>query len=283
MIGKRFGAIPLKDAEKSGVAFAEKIKVSELAKLRQIPAEQLLDESSKPGNFDLKIVADGYFLNKQITEVFANGEQAKVPLLVGWTSAEIPYMAFMQGQYPSPENYKKLVQDMYKENANEVLKYYPGNTQEEVIESATALGSDNFIVFGTWKWLNMHRKTTKQPTYSYIFSKARPSDEAKTNGMPAPLKGANHASDIEYMLGNLPTNTVYEWTADDYKTSEVAEEYLANFIKTGNPNGKGLPEWPVNKEEGDLNIMTLDKVSKPGKEKHRDRYLFLDSYETVKK
>lgn len=285
MIGKRFGAIPLKDAEKSGVAFAEEIQANELAKLRQIPAEVLMEESSEPGNFDLKIVADGYFLNKQITEVFANGEQAKVPLLAGWTSAEIPYMAFMHGQYPSPENYKKLVQDMYKENANEVLKYYPGNTQEEVIESATALGSDNFIVFGTWKWLNMHRKTAKQPTYSYIFSKARPSEEAKANegGMPAPLKGANHASDIEYMLGNLPTNTVYKWTADDYKTSEIAEEYIANFIKTGNPNGKGLPEWPVNKEEGDLNIMTLDKVSKPGKEKHRDRYLFLDSYETVKK
>jgi para-nitrobenzyl esterase len=303
MINPTLDAVPLADAERNGVAFADKIKTTELGKLRAITAEQLLEEASKPGAFNTRAVVDGYFLPKLPSELFAAGEQAKVPLLAGWTSTEIPYMAFMQGQYPNPENYRKRVEDTYKEKAAEVLKLYPGTTEEEVIKSATALASDNFIVYSTWKWVELHRKTTKQPTYVYVFSKARPpmksemgnakeglaggiikvDGKKEENKMPEALSGANHASDIEYLLGNLATNTVYGWTPDDYKASQVAEDYLANFIKTGNPNGKGLSEWPVSKPDGDMNIMTLDVSASAAKEHYRNRYLFLDVYFSAKK
>ena len=56
-----------------------------------------------------------------------------------------------------------------------------------------------------------------------------------------PPKGAVHSAEIEYAMGNLGTNKVYAWTPDDYKVSELMEEYFANFVKTGNPNGAGLP------------------------------------------
>lgn len=303
MINPTLDAVPLADAEKNGVDFASKMNVSELSKLRVMPAEQLLEEASKPGAFNTRATVDGYFLPKLPSDIFAAGEQAKVPLLAGWTSAEIPYQAFMYGQYPNPENYKKRVEDTYKDKAAEVLKLYPGNTETEVIESATALASDNFIVYSTWKWLELHRKVTKQPTYAYIFSKARPpmkselgnakaglaggiiKDDGKKeeNKMPEQLSGAAHASDIEYMLGNLASNPVYEWTVDDYKASRISEDYIANFIKTGNPNGKGLSEWPISKPEGDMNLMILNVTSKSVKEPNRGRYLFLDSYYSTKK
>lgn len=303
MINPTLDAIPLAEAEKNGTAFAEKINTTGLAKLRAIPAAQLLEEASKPGAFNARAVVDGYFLPKLPSQLFAAGEQAKVPLLAGWTSTEIPYMAFMQGQYPNPENYKKRVADTYKEKAAEVLTLYPGTTEEEVIKSATALASDGFIVYSTWKWAELHRKTVKQPTYVYIFSKARPPMKSEMgnakaglaggvikgdgkkdeNKMPEALPGAAHASDIEYILGNLATNTVYEWTADDYTASQLAEDYFANFIKTGNPNGKGLPDWPVSKPDGDMNIITLDVSAKAAKEQYRGRYLFLDGYFSAKK
>ena len=103
------------------------------------------------------------------------------------------------------------------------------------------------------------------------------------NKVPEALKGASHASDIEYLLGNLSGNKVYAWTSDDYKASEIAEEYIANFIKTGNPNAKKLPDWPVSKPDGDLNIMMLNVTAKATKEQYRDRYLFLDKYYQIKK
>jgi len=303
MINPTLDAIPLAENEKQGTVFAEKIKVGTIEALRSLSAETLLEEASKPGNFNTRATVDGYFLTKLPSESFAAGEQAKVPLLVGWTSAEIPYAAFMQGQYPSVQNYNKRIKETYKDKAGKVLKLYSAKTEKEVIESATALASDGFIVYSTWKWAELHRTTVKEPTYVYIFARARPTMKAEMgnakaglaggiikgdgkkeeNTMPEPLKGAAHASDIEYALGNLETNTVYNWNTDDYKVSEYNLEYFANFIKTGNPNGKDMPDWPVSKPEGEMDIMTIDLDLKASKEKHRDRYIFLDKEFSAKK
>ena len=70
----------------------------------------------------------------------------------------------------------------------------------------------------------------------------------KKDGATEPkVPGAVHSADIEYAMGNLSTNTVFAWNADDYAISDIFESYYANFIKTGNPNGLGLPEWtPIN-------------------------------------
>ena len=72
-----------------------------------------------------------------------------------------------------------------------------------------------------------------QPVYRYRFCRSR-----------APqLKGAVHSSEIEYAMGNLSTNTVYNWQPEDYELSDRFLHYYSNFCKTGNPNGKGLPCW----------------------------------------
>ena len=94
--------------------------------------------------------------------------------------------------------------------------------------------------------------------------------------MPEALKGANHASDIEYLLGNLNGNKLYEWNSDDFKVSEIGVEYFANFIKTGNPNGKKSVQWPASGKTGDMILMDINVTPKAYKEPHRDRYLFLD-------
>lgn len=296
MINPTLDAIPLKEQEDNGVKFGESNKANNLAALRAIPAEQLLDLAAKPGAFSTKAVVDGYFLTKLPSETFAAGEQAQVPLLAGWTSTEMPYMVFMQGQYPNPENYTKVVQQRYGNNAEIIFELYPGGDEKEVIESATALSSDNFIVYSTWKWLDLHRETSGKPVYAYIFSKARPpmkaemgnakaglaggiiKDDGKKeeNKMPEAIKGASHASDIEYLLGNLSGNKVYEWTAEDYKVSEIGVDYFANFIKAGNPNGKKMVQWPASNSGGEMTILEINAQPKAYKEPHRDRYLFLN-------
>ena len=53
------------------------------------------------------------------------------------------------------------------------------------------------------------------------------------------------------------------------------ESYFANFIKTGDPNGSGLPKWPAYAPDGSLQIMNLDVESRAVPEA-RPRYLLLD-------
>ena len=94
--------------------------------------------------------------------------------------------------------------------------------------------------------------------------------------MPTPV-GAAHASEIEYCMGNVYLVKDYAWTDDDYKVSATMEEYFANFIKTGNPNGKDLPNWPAAlKDAPDPDVMIIDVESKAVKATDGARYLFLD-------
>jgi para-nitrobenzyl esterase len=68
---------------------------------------------------------------------------------------------------------------------------------------------------------------------------------------------------------------VYAWTPDDYQVSKVMQEYFANFIKTGNPNGRGLPKWPKF-DHGQRLI--IDVNTRAENDKVRARYEFLDQF-----
>ena len=89
-------------------------------------------------------------------------------------------------------------------------------------------------------------------------------------------KGAVHSAEIEYALGNLDSNKVYDWTADDHKVSNTMEAYFANFIKTGNPNGAGLPQWPVANKGEKVQYLRIDVDTRAETEQHRGRYLLMD-------
>ena len=284
MIKPTLPAIPLADGEKIGIDFAAKVGAGSLADLRAIPAAKLLDGASKRGAYRLTPTVDGYFLPKPVADIFEAGEEAHVPLLVGWNSAEIPYQAVTQGDMPTPENYVKKVKAGYGKAADAILKLYPGNTQDDVIKSATALGSDNFIVYSTWKWADLQSKTGGHDVYRYMFSCPRPPEVGKPNPpagkLPPAMVGASHASEIEFALGNLNYDKVYAWTADDFKVSATMENYFANFIKTGSPNGKGLPKWKPNTKGSKVNFMNIDVDTRLQPETDRARYLFLDGMYT---
>jgi para-nitrobenzyl esterase len=95
---------------------------------------------------------------------------------------------------------------------------------------------------------------------------------------PAPIPtGAVHSAEIEYALGNLSLNPVFAWTPDDHKVSETMQGYFANFIKTGDPNGAGLPTWPRGEvKNGEAQRIHID-VNTHAEAEPRGRYLFLDA------
>ena len=297
MIAPTLPAIPLAKAEENGVNFSKSIGAASLSALRALADTDLLNKAAKPGAFNTSATIDGYFLPKSPAEIFAAGEQAQVPLLAGWNSTEIPYQAFTWGDAPTPENYKKKVGQQYGADSLRVLALYPGNTESEVIASATALASDRFIVYSTWKWIELHLQSSTQPVYRYVFGKPRPAmvpsmgnaqpglagGVVRNNGnatpskLPPPMEGAAHAVEIEYAMGNLAGNKVYDWKKEDFQVSATMLDYFANFVKTGNPNGKGLPIWPVNKRGDKVWEMHINVKSEAVPEPHRDRYLFLDA------
>lgn len=291
-INPTMAPVSLAEGEKDGLEFVQKAGVKNIAAMRSLSARdiyEIFDESKK---FGFSIVIDNYFLPKTLPQIFNAKEQAQVPLLLGWNSAEIPGQAFMYGQPYKDENYIARVKKEYPNDFEEVLRLYPHANEKEIELSATALAADRFISYSTWKWFDLHRNNSSQPVYRYLYSKLRPplADNTMAAGLaggtvkkdsnapkPAEAVGAPHACEIEYCMGNLHLIKEFAFTPDDYKVSETMSNYFANFIKTGNPNGAKLPEWKAAKA-GDNTppVMKIDVESKLINAENDARYEFLD-------
>jgi para-nitrobenzyl esterase len=275
IINPTLAPVPLAEGEQKGIKFAASLGVNSLAELRAMPAQKLLEAASKSGVSGFPATVDGYFFPKFPVDIYMNGEQAHVPLLLGWNSEEMNYRSIMGGKELSAENYTKVLKDLYGEKFSEALKYYPASTPEETLKSATALAGDRFIAYSTWKWYDSHLKTGGSAVYRYYYERPRP--EMRDNKGNTPATGAVHSAEIEYAMGNLPTNRVYDWKPEDYLVSAVLQQYFANFIKTGNPNGTGLPEWPKAVTGKPAMVMHIDVNTRAEADPWQERYKWLDS------
>lgn len=285
-------AVSKQDAERIGAEFTTRLGVQSLDELRNVPADSLLNTSMKFGVFRFAMNVDGYFFPKSPYDIFKNGEQAKVPLLAGWNSEESNHSAVLGKHATTKENFEAAVKKLYPTKAEEILKVYAPATDAEVEQAADDLAGDRFIGFSTWKWTDVQAQTSDKPVYRYYYERPRPEMtpemgdataglaggvQKNTGAAKPPMpKGAVHSAEIEYAMGNLPYNKVYAWTADDYKVSKTLQQYFINFVKTGNPNGKGLPNWTALTAGKPAPVMHINVQSKLETEKHRDRYLVLE-------
>lgn len=278
----------LAETEKDGRQFAAAAGADSLKALRALTAEQIQEAAAKGPGMRFRPNLDGYFLPKLLKDIFAAGEQAKVPLLAGSNTEEQGARAVLGANAPTPESFAGAVRKLYGAHADEVLKAYAASTPEEVLQAATDLASARFIGHGTWKWTELQMQTGGRPVYRYMYARPRPkytpldgpaqpaAPAAAARPGPAIPRGAAHSAEIQYAMGNLPLDKRYAWEPGDFKVSETLQGYFVNFIKTGNPNGAGLPEWPAYSSPG-YQRMRIDVTSRVEAEPGRARYLALDA------
>jgi para-nitrobenzyl esterase len=291
---------PLAETEKDGLDFAEKAGAPSLAALRALSAEKLqeaLAAAAPPGGpggpgaasaprLRFSANLDGYFLPKTLPQIYEAGEQAKVPLLAGSNSEEMPARVILGPSEPTAESFAEAVRKLYGESADQVLKVYAPKTPEEVLQAATDLASARFIAFGTWKWTELQLKTGGRPVYRYLYTRIRPRylgmpgqppPAAPGGTTPPAARGAAHSAEIQYAMGNLDLDNRYTWEADDRRVSAIMQGFFVNFIKTGNPNGSGLPNWPAYDASSNFMRMRIDVVSQAEPDTDRARYQALDA------
>ena len=289
----RNGALKtLKEAEKEGKKKAEELGCKSLKELRAMPAEELMERAAVTGLPGYNI--DGCFFTEQPSTTYAEGRQANVPLLVGSNSFEMAPAFLLGGKPATIENMREALKNMFGNQADKVMQLYGIKTDADVSGSAAAqLAGDMFIAQSTWKWAYAHAKSTSQPVYRYIYCHARPAMRVK--GLSAALAGgvvkkdadapeeplapgAVHSADIEYAMGTLPTNRIYDWQPEDFIMSDVFSSYYANFIKTGNPNGLGLTDWRPCTAGDTTPLLLLDVESRMTDDKQlEERHLFMDT------
>ena len=281
------------EADSAGAALLQNAGIASLADAMALNADSL--QKLLPPRGMANVVLDGHFMTESADAVFEKGQQAQVPLLAGWNSLEAHPMQALQGQAPTLQNYKNALKGQFGDKTDEIFAAYGITTDEDVMsQKGFDLVSDLFTGFPTWKVCDYHARTSSQPVYRYHYMHPRPQVSEKMGDMtgglaggvrektaeekkaaaqqPAIAPGAVHSADIEYAMGTLDTNEFYDWQEEDYAISKLFLTYYANFCKTGNPNGEGLPHWTaITKDNLDsAPVMKIDvnsaEVASPEKE-----------------
>jgi len=232
----------LAKAEEAGEAYGRSLNTPSLADLRKVSAEDLM---KKPYAVWGAIV-DGYVLPGTIASIFTAGKENKVSLLTGWNQEE--FMFF--GNVKNAAEFKKEMNDQYGPDAQAALENYPATNDSVAAVSQYRISSDQNFGTQNFTWANMQSDHGAN-VYVYRFTHKVPG-----TGEYAKY-GAFHGGELPYAYDNLGFVS-RPWQAGDHKLAEVISSYWANFAASGNPNGKGLPEWkPYNSNTNE--IMILDE------------------------
>jgi len=231
----------LRNNEARGIAFMHAAGADSIEELRAMPAAHLLATWMKDTGKRMQPCVDGEIL-PDVAEVFARGEQARVPLLCGWNGDEYGFIRAGRDRFDAAAFRARVEGSFGAGDAARLLALYPG----DAVDQAAALAGDRAMVWPTWKWAEEHARVA--PVFVYEFDRAPP-------GSPF---GATHASELEYVFGALDSKP-RDYVPEDYAVSEMVGDYWINFARTGDPNRSGSPEWPP---YGDAkSVLYLDAVS----------------------
>jgi para-nitrobenzyl esterase len=240
----------LADAEKNGVKFAAAKGAKSLQELRAMPPEKLMAKVSDGPGSAFRPVIDGYFLPADPIEIYAQGKQNDVPEMTGMNMDERS-STDDYGTIPMA-TYQKTMQERYGDMAAMFFKLYPNGTQEQSGNSQKAAFRDSGLV-SMYMWAASREKTVKNKAFTYYWTHAEPVPDSARYG-------AFHTSEVPYVFNTLNQSN-RPWTDQDRKIADMLGAYWVNFMKTGDPNGKGLPQWaPFTSKSA----VTMELGDKPG-------------------
>ncbi|KAJ5637468.1 alpha/beta-hydrolase [Penicillium lividum] len=238
------------EAEDFGVKLFKQLNVTTPAQLRNLSAEVLNNLDSENDDIlsgsqfvnlnmdppEWRPVIDGWVLSQKYGQLLRDDNHANVPIMTGFNKDE------GVDDYNTTE-YKTLYSQVFSNFSTEFFKLYPGDNDTQATHSSNTWKRDMSRVT-SWKyaadWVAGGAGTN---VYTYFFTRAPQEDHSG---------GAYHGAELWYTFNNIPYadyTANLTWPAKDYAIADRTSDYWVNFIRSGNPNGDGLPKWEPSTQE----------------------------------
>lgn len=232
----------LSDALDMGRKIQEEMDCADLSALRALDADELV----KTRHQNSAMTVDGYAIVEQPYLTYEKGGNHEQALLNGFNAKEAD--AFVMTTKVTADNYVELLRAVGGDYADELAALVPAGSitrdQHFIIDAGgDAKGALDHVFSAAWFTYSHHlwsAYTVAQgkPTYEYYFTKVN-------NGL-----SNYHAGELPYAYGNLWRHKgLYD--SGDLALSKVMQQYWVNFVKTGDPNGDGLPLWEARRADSE--------------------------------
>ena len=214
------------EAIASGKELKERYHVNTPAELRALSAETIVNEAYTQHY----MTVDGYALTETPYESYRKGIHNEQAILHGYNAEESA--AFLIFGNASMKDYEKRVRAYFGAYADDVLKIFNPAIDAEAKDMWAQIYGAIFFNYPHY-CLNRLAAENGIPVYEYYFT--------KHNGR----LGAWHSGEEVYVYRNLPERSrLFDET--DYALQDAMSGCVLNFVKTGDPNGDGMPVWENN-------------------------------------
>jgi para-nitrobenzyl esterase len=237
--GSNLKGVPADDATKSARALMAKLNVKTADDLQQVPMDQLIRATSATQGLRLAPVL-GPSLPRDPFSPDAPAMSADVPVLLGTVETEVTFFPNTQLEPIDDTALRTRVKQAARADdaqAKHLIDLYrQGRPGVSNIDVALILESDTRFRPGVVTEAEL-KSAQKAPVYMYYFTWRSPVRDGKLKTF--------HTLEIPFVTDNVDNAPSMTGMGQDrYGLQDKMSAAWTAFARTGNPNHKGLPNWP---------------------------------------
>jgi para-nitrobenzyl esterase len=234
-------------AEDVGVAFARSVGIEgtdaqALARLRALPANRLLNglspenlkidgdiKSSDPVGVGTSVggpIIDGRIKLSVVDDAIEKGQAARIPVMIGTTSGDLGV--------PTGQTKDELFAQ-FGANVQAARQAFDPDGARSADEVREEITRDRLLTEPA-RFVAQEVAKSGKPAWLYRFSYIPDFRRSEWRGVP-------HGADTAFFFDTVDAQLGSAATPNDAEVAEIANAYVGNFVKSGNPNGVGLPPW----------------------------------------
>lgn len=266
----------IEKGEQVGLEFAKRHDIVDsgaagLAALRALPAaivqgtNLFAERFATPPTYVGGFVAEGTVLAGASDRLMDAGKIAPVPVMIGMTSADagIATARDKDGLFAG-----------YGVQGPALRRAYDPQGAIDLPDLSRRLTGDQYMAEPA-RFVARHALAAGQKAYVYRFGYVAESKRAEWKA------GAPHATDIPYFFDTVSARYGAATTPQDRKAAKLANAYVINFVKSGDPNGKALPRWPAYDRAGEALLQhDMEGSAQAGFDPFKDKLDLIEAFAT---